>query len=132
MALLGRTPSDKSECENPDLARCSAEVVDEAANSHLRVMKKRTKQASKRSCRCENDESISPSSTLEALGVGENGPGTDGLANAKGSRMKGGVCLGTARVLLQERETASGGVRMTGVVWVTESTTPILVVLYSI
>ena len=36
----------------------------------------------------------------------------------KGSRMKGGVFLGPARVLLQERETE--GVRMKGVVWITE------------
>ena len=29
--LLGKTPTDKSVCENPDLAQCSVEVVDEAA-----------------------------------------------------------------------------------------------------
>ena len=36
--------------------------------------------------------------------------------------MKGGVFFGTARVLLQERETTSAGVRMKGVFWVTEGT----------
>ena len=36
--------------------------------------------------------------------------------------MKGGVFLGRARVLLQERETTAEGVRMKGVVWVTEGT----------
>ena len=40
----------------------------------------------------------------------------------KGSRMKGGVFLGLARVLLQERETTAEGVRMKGVVWITEGT----------
>ena len=35
--LLGKTPSDKSTCENPDLAQCSVEVVDEAAKQGLRV-----------------------------------------------------------------------------------------------
>ena len=34
--------------------------------------------------------------------------------------MTGEVFLGQARVLLQERETAAEGVRMTGVVWITE------------
>ena len=36
--------------------------------------------------------------------------------------MKGGVFLGPARVLLQERETTAEGVRMKGVLWVTEGT----------
>ena len=36
--------------------------------------------------------------------------------------MKGGVFLGPARVLLQERETTAEGVRMKGVVWITEGT----------
>ena len=36
--------------------------------------------------------------------------------------MKGGVFLGPARVLLQERETTADGVRMKGVVWITEGT----------
>ena len=40
----------------------------------------------------------------------------------KGSRMKGGVFLGPARVSLQERETTAEGVRMKGVVWITEGT----------
>ena len=36
--------------------------------------------------------------------------------------MKGGVFLGPARALIQERETTAGGVRMKGVVWITEGT----------
>ena len=35
--LRGKTPTDKSLCENPDLAQCSVEVVDEAAKQRLRV-----------------------------------------------------------------------------------------------
>ena len=34
--------------------------------------------------------------------------------------MKGGVLLGPARVLIQERETTAEGVRLQGVVWITE------------
>ena len=40
----------------------------------------------------------------------------------KGSRMKAGVFLGRAHVLLPERETTTEGVRMKGVVWITEGT----------
>ena len=36
--------------------------------------------------------------------------------------MKGGVFLGPARVLIQERETTAEGVRMKGVVWISEGT----------
>ena len=36
--------------------------------------------------------------------------------------MKGGVFLGPARVLRQERETTAEGVRMKGVVWIIEGT----------
>ena len=35
--LQGKTPTDKSVCENPDLAQCSVEVVDEAAKQRLTV-----------------------------------------------------------------------------------------------
>ena len=35
--LLGNTPTDKSICENPDLAQCSVEVLDEAAKQRLRM-----------------------------------------------------------------------------------------------
>ena len=36
--------------------------------------------------------------------------------------MKGGVFLGPVRVMIQERETTAEGVRMKGVVWITEGT----------
>ena len=35
--LLGKTPTDKAACEDPDLAQCNVELVDEAANQRLRV-----------------------------------------------------------------------------------------------
>ena len=35
--LLGKTPTDKTACEDPDLAQCCVEVVDEAAKQRLRV-----------------------------------------------------------------------------------------------
>ena len=35
--LLGKTPTDKSVCENRELAQCSVDVVDEAAKQRLRV-----------------------------------------------------------------------------------------------
>ena len=40
----------------------------------------------------------------------------------RSGKQKGGVFLGPARVLLQERETTAEGFRMTGVVWITEGT----------
>ena len=44
------------------------------------------------------------------------------IGNPQGSRMKSGVFLGPARVLLQERETTAEGVRTKVVVWITEGT----------
>ena len=35
--LLGKTPTEKTACEDPDLAQCSVEVVDEAAKQRFRV-----------------------------------------------------------------------------------------------
>ena len=35
--LLGKTPTDKTVCEDPDLAQCSVEVVDEASKQRLRA-----------------------------------------------------------------------------------------------
>ena len=44
------------------------------------------------------------------------------LGKHEGSRMKGGVLVSPAHVLLQERETTTEGVRMKSVVWITEGT----------
>ena len=40
---LGKTPTDKSVCENLDLAQCSVEVVEEAAKQRLRVKEESSK-----------------------------------------------------------------------------------------
>ena len=48
---LGKTSTDKSVCENPDLAQCSVEVVDEAAKERLLVKEE--------SCRAYIEEELS-------------------------------------------------------------------------
>ena len=69
VAVGKKTPTDKSVCENPDLAQCSVEVVDEAAKERLRVKEG--------SYKAYIEEELSPSKTsqrnsskpiLEALG----------------------------------------------------------------
>ena len=35
--FLGKTPTDKTACEDPDLAQCSVKLVDEAAKQRLHV-----------------------------------------------------------------------------------------------
>ena len=75
--LLEKTPLDKSICENPDLAQCSVEVVDEAAKHRLRVKEESYKacieedlslrktalsflsESEKRWCRTRDTEAIS-------------------------------------------------------------------------
>ena len=37
MAVVAGKDTDKTACEDPDLAQCSVEVVDEAAKQRLRV-----------------------------------------------------------------------------------------------
>ena len=41
--LLGKTPTDNTACEDPDLAQCSVELVDEAAKQRLRVQEESDK-----------------------------------------------------------------------------------------
>ena len=65
--LLGKTPTDKSICGNPDLAQCSVEVVVEAAKQRLRVKEESYKAYIEEELslrrRCRGDSS---SPTLEA------------------------------------------------------------------
>ena len=49
--LLGKPSTDKTACENPALAQCSVEVVDEAAKQRLRVKEE--------SCKAYIDEELS-------------------------------------------------------------------------
>ena len=117
--LLGETPTA---CEDPDLAQCSVELVDEAAKQRLRVKEESyqayiVKELSLRKRRKE----IHQARHWRHWAAGEwcwywrSG-------KHKGSRMKGGVFLEPARVSIQERETTAEGVRMKGVVWITEGT----------
>ena len=121
MAVAAGKDTDKTACEDPDLAQCSVEVVDEAAKQRSVRRKNRTRRTSRRSCHFEN----------VAKQVHQARPWRHWAAGDwcwywrsgkhKGSRMKGGVFLGSASVLLQERETTADGVRM-NVVWITEGT----------
>ena len=117
---MGKTPTDKSVCENLDLDQCSVEVVEEAAKQRLRVKEESYKayidqELSLRKRRKE----IHQARPWRHRAAGEwcwywrSG-------KHKGSTMKGGVFLKPARVLLQERETTAEGVCMKGVVWNTE------------
>ena len=72
--LLGTTPTDKSVCENPDMAQCSVEVVDEAAKQRLRV-----KEASY----FENVSKKFIKPDLGGTGQQVNGTGTRDLANTR-------------------------------------------------
>ena len=120
--LLGKTPTDKSVCENPDLAQCSVEVVDEAAKQRLRVKEE--------SYNAYIEEELSLRERRKEIHQAR--PWKHWAASEwcwcwrsgkhKVSRTNGGVFLGPARVLLQERETTVEGVCVKGVVWITEGT----------
>ena len=115
-------PTDKTACEDPDQAQCSVEVVGEAAKQRLRVKEESYKAfiEEELSLRKRRKE-IHHARPWKHWAAGEwcwcwrSG-------KHKGSRMKGGVFLGLARVLIQERETTAEGVRMKGVFWITEGT----------
>ena len=120
--LLGKTPTDKTACEDPDLAQCSVDVVEEAAKQCLLVKEESYKAY------IEEDLSL----RKRRKEIHQARPWRHWAAGEwcwhwrsckhKGSRMKGGVFLGPARVLIQERETTAEGVGMKGVVWTTEGT----------
>ena len=82
--LLGTTPTDKSVCENVDLAQCSVEVVDEAAKQRLRVKEESYKAyIEERSCHSENVAKRFMKPDLGGIGQQVNGAGIGGLANAR-------------------------------------------------
>ena len=117
--LLGKTPTDKTACEDPDLAQCSVELV---AKQRLRVKEESYKayieeelSLRKRRKEIHHARPWRHWTTGEWCWYWRSD-------KHKGSRMKGGVFLGPARVLIQERETTAEGVRMKGVVWITEGT----------
>ena len=107
---------------DPDLAQCSVELVDVAAKQRLRVKEESYKAyiEEELSLRKRRKE-IHQARPWRHWAAGEwCWYWRSGKHN--GSRMKGGVFLGLARVLIQERETTAEGVRMKGVVWITEGT----------
>ena len=120
--LLGKTPTDKTVCENPDLAQCSVEVVDEAATQRLREKEE--------SYKAYIEEELSLRKRRKEIHQAR--PWRHWAASEwcwywrsgkhNGSRMKGDVFLGPARVLLQKRDRTAGSVRLQGVVWITEGT----------
>ena len=64
-----KTPTEKSVCENPDLAQCSVEVVDQAAKQRLREKEESYKphiQEELVTSKMSQRNSLSP--TLEELG----------------------------------------------------------------
>ena len=64
-----KTPTDKSVCENPYLAQCSVEVVDEAAKQRLRVKDGSYKAYIEEELSLsKTSQRNSSSPTLEALG----------------------------------------------------------------
>ena len=68
--LLGNTPTDKPVCENPDLAQCSVEVVDEDAKQRLCVKEKVVQSVHRRGAvTSKTSQRNSSSWTLEALGA---------------------------------------------------------------
>ena len=67
--LLGKTPTDKSVCENPDLAQCSVEVVDEAAKIAFPCEGRVVQGVHRRGAvTSRNSQRDSSSPTWEALG----------------------------------------------------------------
>ena len=120
--MLGKTPTDKLVYENPDLAQCSVEVVDEAAKQRLRVKEESYKayieeELSLRKRRREIHQARPWRHWAAAEWCWHWRSGKH-----KGSRTKGGVFLGPTHVMPQERETTGEGVRMKGVFWITEGT----------
>ena len=118
------TDRQKSVCENPDLAPCGVEVVDEAAIQRLRVKEE--------SYKAYIEEELSVTSktsqrkfTKPDFGGTElqvTGAGIGDLANTFVRERKVVCSLGRHVCLLQERETTAEGVRMKGVLWITEDT----------
>ena len=99
--LPGKTPSDKSICENPDLARCSVELVDEAAKQRLRVKEESYKAYIEEELSLRKRHKEIHQATPWRLWAAGEWCWYWRSGKHKGSRMKVGVFLGPARVLLQ-------------------------------
>ena len=76
--FVGKTPTDKTACEDPDLAQCSVELVDEAAKQRLRVKEESYKAyiEEELSLRKRRKE-------IHHIGLQVNGVGIGDLANTR-------------------------------------------------
>ena len=101
--LLRKTSTVKSVSESPDLARVKEKSYKAYIEEELSLRKRR--------------KEIHPARPWRHWAAGEW---------CWCSRVKGGVSLGPARGLLQERQTTTEGVRMNGVVLITEGTSLVL------
>ena len=81
--LLGKTPTDKSVCENPDLAQCKVEVVDEAAKQRLRVKEESYKAHIEEELSLRKRRKEIHQADLGGIGQQVNGAGIGGLANTR-------------------------------------------------
>ena len=81
--MLGKTPTDKTACEDPDLAQCSVELVDEAAKQRVRVKEEsyRPYIEEELSLRKRRKEVHQPD--LGDIGQQVNGAGIGDLANTR-------------------------------------------------
>ena len=95
--LLGKTLTDKSVRENPDLAQCSVEVVDEAAKQR-RVKEESYKAYIEEELSLRRRRKEISSSRLWKHWAAVEWCRYWRSGKHKGSRMKGGVFLGPARV----------------------------------
>ena len=81
--LLGKTPSDKSICENPNLAQCSVEVVDEAAKQRLRVKEESYKAHIEEELSLRKRRKEIHQARFGGIGQQVNSAGTGDLANTR-------------------------------------------------
>ena len=74
---LGKTPTDKTACEDPDMAQCTFELVNEAARQRLRVKEQSW------SCHFENVAKRFIKPGLGDIGQQVHGVGIGDLANTR-------------------------------------------------
>ena len=81
--LLGKTPTDKAVCENPDLAQCSVEVVDEASKQRLHVKEESYMAHIEEELSLQKRRKEIHQADLGDTGQQVNGAGIGGLANTR-------------------------------------------------
>ena len=81
--LLGKTPTDKSVCENPDLAQCRCRRFGRSCETASQCEGSRTRRTSRRSCHFENVAKRFIKPDLGDIGQQMNGAGSGDLANTR-------------------------------------------------